>query len=389
MSAIARRRRQRTIAMLLVTLAVLFAVPALGYVGVRALLDSTGGTDARADNLPIQTFPPTPSALYLTTDPTGALSSATVFVLQPSFAGGSIIPIAVNADIGFTPDNRQSLQDVFAAGGVDAALLAVESLTLITINVVEVADEAEVTGLLLPFAPLTVQLVADVATSSPDDLTAQPITAGTALLDARAAAKVLTEPAASSAGGQTGHRANVEALWAAVSASVGGGRPGSPVTTTAPTTWDAFTAALFSGPAPSRGIAVQPLEGDENPAAKDVVQIDRADAVFVFASIAPGSMSGPSPGLLFRLEAPQGYDAAVKSTIEKLLFLGANIVSVDTNVAPRPDTVFLVPDDVNRDEAMQTNGIFGSVVFEDPTVRIDGVDLTVVLGTDYLAKASS
>jgi hypothetical protein len=72
-----------------------------------------------------------------------------------------------------------------------------------------------------------------------------------------------------------------------------------------------------------------------------------------------------------------------------LLYLGANIVSIDTNAAPRPDTVFLVPDEVNRDEAMQTNGIFGSVSFEDPTVRIDGVDLTVVLGTDYLERASS
>jgi len=388
-SAIARRRRQRTVAMLVVTLLVLFAVPALGFVGVRALLDSTGGTDARADNLPIQTFPATPTALYLATDPTGALSSATVFVLQPSLAGGSIIPIAVNADIGFTPESRQSLQEVFAAGGVDAAVLAVESLTLITINVVEVADEASVTGLLLPFAPVTVELVADVAMASPDDMTAQPLTAGTAVLDARAAAKVLTEPAASSAGGQTGHRTNVEALWAAVSAMVGGGRPGSAFATAPPATWDAFAAALFAGPAPSRGIAVQPLEGDENPDGKDVVQLDRADAVFVFASVAPGSMSGPSPGLLFRLEAPQGYDAAVKTTIERLLFLGANIVSVDTNVAPRPDTVFLVPDDVNRDEAMQTNGIFGSVSFEDPTVRIDGVDLTVVLGTDYLDKASS
>jgi hypothetical protein len=29
--------------------------------------------------------------------------------------------------------------------------------------------------------------------------------------------------------------------------------------------------------------------------------------------------------------------------------------------------------------------IFGDFTFQDPTVRIDGVDLTVVLGTDYLA----
>ena len=388
MSAIAERRRRRTITMVAVTALVVLAMPVLGYVGARAVLDSTGGTDAQADNLPIQPLPPTPTALYLTTDPTGALSSAAVFVLQPTMVGGSIIPLAVNADIGFAPEARQSLQDVFAQGGVDAAVLAVESLTLVTINHVEVADESTVAGFLLPFVPLTVDLVADVAATSPDDADAPPIPAGTAVLDAGAAAKVLTEPAAPSAAGQNGHRANSEALWAAVSMAAGGGRP-TGATGAVPTNFTEFTAALFAGPAPSRGIAVLPLEGDENPNGVDVVQVDRADAVFVFASIAPASMSGPSPGLLFRIEAPPGYDAAVKSTIEKLLFLGANIVSVDTNVAPRPDTVFLVPDDVNRDEAMQTNGIFGSVSFEDPTVRIDGVDLTVVLGTDYLAKASS
>jgi hypothetical protein len=387
-SAIAERRRRRTVAMLVVTVLVLLAMPVLGYVGARAVLDSTGGTDAQADNLPVQPLPPTPTALYLSTDATGALSSAAVFVLSPTMLGGSIVPLAVNADVGFAPEARQSLQDVFAQGGVDAAVLAVESLTLVTINHVEVADESAVAGFLLPFAPLTVDLVADVATASFADPNAQPLTAGTAVLDAGAAAKVLTEPAATSAAGQNGHRANTEALWAAVSIVVGGGRP-TGATGAVPGNFNEFTAGLFAGPVASRGIAVLPLEGDENPNGLDVVQVDRADAVFVFASIAPASMSGPSPGLLFRVEAPPGYDAAVKSTIEKLLYFGANIVSIDTNAAPRPDTVFVVPDDVIRDEAMQTNGIFGSVSFEDPTVRIDGVDLTVVLGTDYLARASS
>jgi hypothetical protein len=115
-----------------------------------------------------------------------------------------------------------------------------------------------------------------------------------------------------------------------------------------------------------------------------LVVLDRADAVFVFASIAPCLMSGPAAGLLFRLEAPPGYDAEVKRTVEVLLYFGGNVVSVDSTIAPRPDTVFIVPDEVNRDEAEATNGIFGDFSFVEPQVRIDGVDLTVVLGTEYL-----
>ena len=97
-------------------------------------------------------------------------------------------------------------------------------------------------------------------------------------------------------------------------------------------------------------------------------------------------MLAPSTGLVFRIEAPPGYDPAVKRTIDAVLFLGGNIVSIDTTIEPRPDTVFLVPDEVNRDDAELTNAIFGDITFEEPTVRIDGVDLTVRLGTDYLSS---
>jgi hypothetical protein len=75
----------------------------------------------------------------------------------------------------------------------------------------------------------------------------------------------------------------------------------------------------------------------------------------------------------------------VKLTIDKILFIGANVVSVDTSAPPRPDTVFLVPNDADRNRAQLADGIFGTIVFEDPTVRIDGIDVTLVLGTDYLS----
>jgi hypothetical protein len=51
---------------------------------------------------------------------------------------------------------------------------------------------------------------------------------------------------------------------------------------------------------------------------------------------------------------------------------------------PQENTVFIVPDEINRAEAVATNMIFGDFTFEEPSVRIDWVDLTVVLGTDYL-----
>jgi hypothetical protein len=51
--------------------------------------------------------------------------------------------------------------------------------------------------------------------------------------------------------------------------------------------------------------------------------------------------------------------------------------------------VFLVPNEADRNRAQVTDGIFGTIVFDEPTVRIDGVDVTLVLGTDYLSSVET
>jgi hypothetical protein len=135
----------------------------------------------------------------------------------------------------------------------------------------------------------------------------------------------------------------------------------------------------------TRGLSATPLTGDANPDDLDVEEIPRAETLLVFGSIAPGSVSPSSAGLVFRLEAPPGYVAEVQRTIAKLLFLGGIVVSVDMTKDPQPNTVFIVPDEINRAEAGATNMIFGDFTFQEPTERVDGVDLTVILGTDYLS----
>jgi hypothetical protein len=45
-----------------------------------------------------------------------------------------------------------------------------------------------------------------------------------------------------------------------------------------------------------------------------------------------------------------------------------------------------VPDAADRLRVGIADGIFGTINFGEPTVRIEGVDVTVVLGTDYLQR---
>ena len=83
---------------------------------------------------------------------------------------------------------------------------------------------------------------------------------------------------------------------------------------------------------------------DRNPEGLDVEALDRPDTILVFASIAPAQMTRPASGLTFRLEAPPGYDQQVRKTIGVLLSFGGNVVSVDLNAEPTPDTTFLIYD---------------------------------------------
>ena len=436
MSAIARRQRLLDRLMVVATLAAVVAVPVLGYTGVRAVLDSTGGRDARGDNLPVQTFPATPAAAWFITDEAGALSALAVLVLDPSRQGGSLVDLPVNADTGLGPDDRRGLHEVFAEEGLESAMLGVESLTAVSLAFGFEAGADELAAVLAPLGTLSVELAAAVDVPG----MSAPLTDGLAVLDPATVAAVLTEPAATSTGGFDGHRQNVNAVWTAVAAANGAGSRPAVADPALPVDQAEFLDRFFAGPIGTRPIATNPIDDapstsstttttspttttsttddtvdgapmtssgsttattgagatsttvdERTPSSSidELVGVDRADAVFVFASIAPGSMSGPASGLLFRLEAPPGYDPQVKQTVSVLLFLGANVVSVDTGVQPRTDTVFLVPDEINREKAEVADAIFGNLSFVEPTFRIDGVDVTIVLGTEYLESVEA
>jgi hypothetical protein len=305
--------------------------------------------------------------------------------MSPVGVGGSIVSVPVNADVGFSDEARQSLQQVFADGGADAAALAVESLVLVSVNVVALVDEAQLVSFLLPFAPFTITLTTEVAIgeAAGDDAGDEVLRPGTVVLDAATAAKVLIDGAGD--GEETARKANIEGFWAGFASAVSGGRATTLATDVPPADIVQFVARLVAAPVQSRGLTTLALDAEQNPAGGDIVQLDQSEAVFVFASVAPGQMSAPKLGPSFRVEAPPGYDVQVKLTIDKILFVGANVVSVDTSSPARPDTVFIVPDDVDRSRAQIADEIFGTIVFEEPIVRIDSVDVTLVLGTEYLS----
>jgi hypothetical protein len=131
-------------------------------------------------------------------------------------------------------------------------------------------------------------------------------------------------------------------------------------------------------------LVARPIAAERNPEGLDVQELDRTDTILVFASISPAQMTRPASGLSYRIEAPPGYDQQVRKTIGALLAFGNNVVSVDLSAEPQAETTFFIYDPAQAAAEPTENALFGTIKVETPDVALGGVDVTIVLGTNYL-----
>lgn len=383
MTAIASRRRRRTTIALVSGLVVAVLVPVFGYVGANAILDSKGSATAIEESIPL---PSTPTALFATVDENDRLTSVTAFVLAETGVGGSIVPLPVNADAtGGSGEERTSFQSVYETGGMAELVSAVESVLSITFSFSEVDDAAGTNGMLLPITPIAVELPTDVVDAKGAGTEAVVLAKGAHSLESATSSVVLTSD--STTVKEATRRPGIDAFWRGVVGAIGTGRVTGVAPTGAPATFADFLARLFAGPTQARGLEVGPFDAAANPSNADVELVDRTFAVFVFAAAAPGAMSAPAPGYRYRVEAPPGYEAEVKAVIASLLYLGANVSSVNITAASQPDTVAFVSSPSIELDQQIVDGLFGDLRVQQIDTRIDSIDIELVLGTTFLDAA--
>lgn len=377
MSALAGVRRRRTALMLAANLLALVAVGAMGYAGVTALRNYEGATKVGLDTKPL---PVTPVAMLGTVDEADVLTSVTVFVLSSGQQGGGNIlsfPASTDSTPGIGPV-RTPLSLVYSTGGAEALTDAVESTLTMTIDFGVVLAAAELEPVLAPVSPVKLALATDVL----DGADEVPLyTAGEKSLSAAQVVEVLTAVA----DGQTHaeRRANIDAVWVGVAASIGAGRT-APDLTLPPFDVASTVAQVFAAPAGARALPTSPADVAQNPDQLDVDILDRAEAVFTMASIAPSSMTTPSPGLVFRVEAPPGYEARVRVAVAAVLFLGGNVKSVYLAGETHPETRLYLSDESLASQAESNNAYLGNTQTFTVEVPIEGIDVVLQLGTEFL-----
>ncbi|MEN9821580.1 MAG: hypothetical protein RLZ04_6 [Actinomycetota bacterium] len=402
MTALRNRRRRLTALMGSLSVIALVAVLGLLYVGAKGLSRYQGAQDT---SMPTIRVPETPVGMMATVDLFDRLTSVTVFVLLPNGRpGGSIITVPVSADSGTGGIEKSiPLSEVYREEGAKALVNAVESALTISIDKAVVADVERAETLLAPLTSVVVSLPSEVFTTEGDEVVSL-YPAGDIELEIPEVVEVLNAHVPDQL--EADRLGVIEAVWQGVAEAAGEGDLEQPVPAPV-TSLDAETGEtvvvepetpenvnkilrqLWGGPVEARGLPTLPV--DEGTAAEgvDVVEVDTVEAVLVFATIAPSNMSAPQPGLSYRIVAPPGYDERVKFAVGAVLYLLGNVQSVYMEGPVQETTSMVLADPSYKESYVASSGMFGSPDFPEPDVLIEGVDVVIQLGLDFLEDTSA
>lgn len=405
MTARRQRRKRRTMYGAITGGLLVGLAAALLVVGIITLSNSKEGEAVGVDDRPVVTLPETPNAMLAVVNGDGQLASLVVMTLLPGGQGGSIVTVPVNADstVAFGAE-RIPLTDLFDPDDPDSIRGAVEEILTIAIERAAVIGVDELNVMFESIDSLEVNLPEAVVDSQ---------RIGSGIL-AEAGPQTLRRflvmeslAAVNEEGSAYDHHAIDVELWTELANTAPVSTPPEPVEVDEfdrpipPETVEDLVMRLWEGNVEVRDLALIGLLESENPTDADVVVVDRADAVLVFAQVSPALVSSPNPAMSFRIEAPytdeqlkengdlfESSAELVREMTRELLFFQANVISIDTAAAPdgAPAITRIEVVDERFVEDMELAGpiFFGeSVVVVSETV-LDGVDAVVILGTGYL-----
>ena len=414
MTAIVSRQRKRLLAVMLCGIGAACLLPIGGVYGARTLLNSSGGKNVDASGA--LKIPATPAALLVTVNDVNVATSLTVFVLDPSGAGGTIvsIPVGSRAEI-IGNETPRRVGDSFAQAGLAALQLDVEGLLDVSFSVVGAVSSTDITNVfsMLPNVDVTFDVplintslvMPDPATtttvkrrSSETTLPPQPIAtdtevfpAGTQTLTAdqmtlTLMAQKLSEP-------ESTRLPRIKSLWAGIASAVGTGLPPeqlqlSPTSTPneVPADIGTFMRRVFAGPVQVWQLSAQPLSGADNPALLDLYALDRFEVLMIMASVAPSSLSLPSGSLAIQVDSSLNDANVTRAVVERLNYIGASVVLIrELTDTPPQQTIFRYSDKAMVELAkVGLEAVLGPLKYQQLKKPVEGISAQIVIGQDFV-----
>jgi len=361
------------------------AIPVLGVLAARTLGNSTTGQlDVPSDSAN-EVSAETPGALLVQTDGKEVVG-LTVFAIAPQGAGGTavVVPTGSKATVdGF--DRPTRLANAFHAGGMDAQVTAAEGLLGVTFSDTQQIDQAGLQRLFTPLGPIAVNLPGPVLRTGAGGQDEQLLPAGPQTLSAAQAAAALF--ARKSNESEIVRLPNEVAIWNGVVQAAERVKARAD-TASPPPTVAGYLAALGAGPRTVRSLDVTPaIDVVNNPDSIDLLEVDSPATNLLMAEILPTAISPTNGGLRVALRNRTGDDHALYDATARLLFAGANLVAVDSPGAQAPvgGTVMSYDPSLTQDRIEGLTVAIGPAVASPAKSRLDGVDVTIDLGTDFLS----
>lgn len=395
MSAIPARRRRRMIAAVISSVLTVIALPSGLVIGAADLLNDSGGNSI--DNNATIGIPLTPVELLAITNSRNEVASLAVLAVDPSMRGGTIvsIPVGARADVREGEAPRR-LADSFASGGLSALKTDVENLLNVSLEVADVVNGADLATLLAPIGSQPVSLPQAIVDTAADGSVSTVIGAGSSTVTGQ-------QVAASLAATQTGAAEStrlpqVKALWSAVArAGVAMSTDGTSTTVesgdtvSAPSTTAEFFTALLRGEVDVWQFGATLLvDAQRNPTNADMYELDGGEVLTVMASVAPSAMRPTNTNISVMIDIPFDNTTYAKEAATRLAFMGANVVLIrHIPDVPVEETVVYFNDTMERVEAETFTNLLGPLTYKESQEIIDGVNLRIVLGNDFVGFLGS
>ena len=389
MTTLKQRRRRQTWVAFGAGVLVLTMLPVSVVVAWRAIRDSKAAQEVVA--LPSRELPTTPTAILAVTDEQNFLTSISIIALTPEGAGGTVMILPVGLMKPGQPAGQpKRLADVYGSDGVDALKAAVESVTNSQIDVIAV-NGVDVTAELIARAGTTSPTYATDVTDTETDATRIVVAAGANQLTPIQAAQVLASRDVAQM--ESARMPNIKATWDAIVTSIGSGVIGAvpaavipDVGAQTPTDMPTFMSALFSGPIKVWQFGFERItDAEQNPQDIDVYGFSAGELVMVMASVAPSAMVAVFPTLSVQIDSPFGDIAVTQDATFRMLYMGTNVILVrQVTSTPPPVTVIKYSDEMDRAMAEPLTTMFGEIVFEKATERVEGIDVQVILGDSFV-----
>ena len=402
MTAIASRRRRRTLAALLSGLVGAMMLPAGLVLAANSLLRSTDGDSVDAEQ--VITVPSTPAALLAVVDANGFVASLQMIALAPGGVGGTIVSIPVGSSaIVASGQPSHRVGDTYLTSGLEGLVTDVEGLLNISFTASAAVTESELASLLTGERNVTVAFDRAVSTLGTTGIT-ELFPVGEHTLSPAQVAQVL---AANQAGAPESDRLPIlKSLWVGV-AGVGRNAVTSTDSTTLPAdssttslaNSDSGTASTIPAPISVKNFLDQVLtgevqvwqfaanavvEGDKNPSGADMYELDNAEVIMVVASVAPSSVSSLLASINVQIDSTFADAAITREAVLRLAYLGVNIVLIREIIGtPLQETVVEYSDDPVGVEVAGYSSVFGPITPKQSSRRVEGIDARIVLGSDF------